>query len=185
MSTVQPTATPSYRDLWNERGAHSYRIIVDTFAPPIPPIGMELTVQDGEVIKQSIIACDNPSEKYPAHNCAPIRQYYPHWGVRTIEELLDSADSCIAQTRISMSKCPAFSNAGFDRFTSSEAMFDAARTCETYLGKSETMDTLCAVEYEPYFGYPKTLFFYVPGVDDGLGLTTISEFHILPTEEHS
>jgi hypothetical protein len=173
-----PSGEVDYRTLWDERGSTHYRIIVDSRSLPQPYVGLELTIQNGEVIERSIIACDNPSEDYPEWACEPVRTYYVEWGTHTIEELFTYADSCVRSTQAIISQCPAYSSGGFSSFSTVDEMYEAADTCEDYLPIS---DSLCTVTHDPYYGYPREIFYYRYGADIHHPVSTIEvkEFEII------
>src|SRR5262245_11516584 len=78
---------PTQHDLWKAEGISSYQMRIVTVVLPSPPVGLDLTVQRGEITKQSIIACDNPSKEYPESLCETIKRYYPAVGNYTIDQL--------------------------------------------------------------------------------------------------
>lgn len=54
-STSLPSGEVDYRALWDERGSNHYRIVVDSLSLPQPPVGLELTIQNGEVREFELI----------------------------------------------------------------------------------------------------------------------------------
>jgi hypothetical protein len=143
---------------------------------PVAPVGLELTVQDGQVTKYIIIACENPSEEYPERWCEPTRHYYWSMGIYTIEELFDIADECTLKTRASLANCPAFAVDEFHGFEDPDNMFNMAQTCKTYL---QTSAWLCAVKYDAHYGFPKTIVTYDPSVLDGSTTIIVKEFQVI------
>jgi hypothetical protein len=142
---------------------------------PQPPVAQALTIQDGEVTKHSIIACDNPSKEYPENLCEPISYYYRTLGIYTIEELFEIADVCLSQTRVSISKCSTTVADEFQDFPNAKVMFDTLKTCEA---EFEYQDSFCAVEYDPYYGYPKDIFLHYLSFEDGYSTIIVKSFQI-------
>lgn len=165
-----------YRSLWLERGSSNYQITVVTTALPSPPIGLKLTIQDRAIIQQSIIACDNPSEDYPASYCEPISLYYSEMGKHTVDDLFDQADECRRRTQMSLATCPAFTVGEFQGFSTTDELFTVIEGCREYFQPSAQ---LCAVEYEPYYGYPEIISQYTHGVSDGWGSIVVEELQLL------
>jgi len=183
-TTLPPPIMPEpfstdYRALWDVRGSTHYRIIVETIAPPVPPLGWELTVRDGEIIDRSIIACDNPSEEYPERLCEPIQTYYQGSGLYTLEELFEIADACTLETQVLLNQCPAYSSSEFRGFSTTDELFDAEDVCEDYL---QSWDSLCAVEYDPTYGYPRDTTILVYGVLDAGTTIRVKEVEIIEDE---
>jgi hypothetical protein len=176
-SSALPTTTsiPTHRELWDSWGASKYVMVIETIALPQPPVGLELTIEDGEISNRSIIACDNPSGDYPAHYCETIQQYYSWVGNYTVEELFETADMCLAQTRTSLSKCSSSVTNGFDDFPDAERMLDTVRQCEV---EFEDTDYFCAVKYHPHFGYPRDISIYNPSLLHGFTSITVKSLTI-------
>jgi hypothetical protein len=173
--TLDPALT-SARALWNERGSPNYRMTLVTSALPSPPTVLELTIQEGEIVQESIIPCDNPSEAYPEDWCEPTRLYYTWRGRYTIEQLFETARTCTSRTLISISHCPAYVAPEFYGFASAPAMFEAARTCQAYLQHS---DSLCAVRYDATYGYPAQISHLTPGLIHDGGTVEVRAFEIM------
>jgi hypothetical protein len=157
-----------YRELWNARDVHDYSMIVDTLSLPIPPIGVELTIQNDKVTEKSIIPCVNPSERYPAGNCEIIKRYYSQVGNYTVLELFDIAAECTQKTQMTLASCPVESD-----FSNSGEMLAVAETCQSYFQSS---DLLCLVEYDLSYGYPKSISQLRLKVMDGYSEITIKGF---------
>jgi hypothetical protein len=166
----------SYRALWAAKGAANYQIQIVTGSPPAPPVGWELTVQNGQITRQSIIACDHPSEEYPASNCDTIRQYYSSVGKYTIAQLFALAEDGLGLTQNSLLKCNLSTGNNFRSFSTLDEMRTAAQTCQNYLQSS---DVLYAVQYDPDYGYPKTITEYTPSVFDGSMTIEVKDFRVI------
>lgn len=166
----------SPREQWNTSGVNHYRMTILTVALPIPPIALDLTIQDDQILEERILNCDENFENYSASNCDSIQRYHPELGRYTIAELFGIADDGIRTTLTSLEKCPLFQRRDFAWFTSVEAMMDAVQTCSDYLDGS---DRLTAVEYDPDYGYPITITRYIPEVMDGFSSITIEQFQVI------
>jgi hypothetical protein len=166
------------RERWRLRGSENYQMTIVTSAMPQPPVGRDITVEGGVITQNSIIACDNPSNDHPDSLCAPISAYYQSVGNYTIDDLFEMADQCIPRTIAAFADCSVVSSAKFDgTFETAEAMFEVVRACEASLDES---DTLCAVHYHPYYGYPRMITFFTPEVYDGFSDITIRHLEIIP-----
>lgn len=168
--------TSSEHDLWSAKGISSYQIRIVTLAMPAPAVALDLTIQDKKIVKQNIVACDNPSEENPSEYCDIIRHYYSYLGQYTVERLFDFADQCTAQTQTSLAICPAFKN-DFQDFSTSDEMFNAAKTCNDYLHIS---NPLCTVQYDSDYGYPRMISMFTPEVTDGFTSITVKDFRVTP-----
>ncbi len=180
LPALQQIGDPVSRDqraLWNENGSPDYQIRLLTVAPPAPPIGLELTVQGGQITQERILACDSPSDEYPADLCEPIRVYYGWMGRYTINQLFELADNGTWRTRNSMAKCAAFTIQNFQGFSSSDELGQAACLCQTDLQSS---DLLASVEYDPIYGYPSRIMNYIRQVMDGGLSVEVQAYRPLP-----
>lgn len=183
-STASPTSPPTHRDLWNTRGGQNYEMIVEWMALPAPPVAQALTIQDRKIVKSSLVACDNPSEEYPAWACEPVKAYYAAYGLYTIEDLFSNADFSLHRTREAMSRCHAVGISTFRDFPNADAMFDAAKTCEADLVSKQidaqtiTISTLSAVEYDSYYGYPEKISSTTVGALDSTSFITVKDFRL-------
>lgn len=159
------------RELWNSKGIQDYQIVVETMALPQPVIGLALTIRDGIVVERSILACDNPSELYLAQTCEPIQRYYVGLGTHTIEDLFDIGDNCTEVTQQALAACPLVipSPNGLDSF---DTMLAVADTCHAYLQDA----WICSVEYDPVYGYPRSIIAYAPNIPDGYSSIQILDF---------
>jgi hypothetical protein len=97
-------------------------------------------------------------------------------GRYTIEELFATADVCTHRTQAIINQCPAYSSGEFRGFSSAEDMVDAIGACETYL---QSEDVLCAVIYDPTYGYPREISHYMYAVLDGGSTISVKEFEII------
>jgi hypothetical protein len=174
-ATLNPALTEA-RARWESQGASHYRMTLVTSALPSPPTALELTVRDGEIVQERIISCENPSAEYPAEWCEPTQRYYTSRGRYTIEQLFETADICTQRTLISMSRCPAYISPAFHGFTSVEAMSEAIQTCQSYL---RSVDTICAVSYDPASGYPAEIWALVYRVFNGSSSISVRAFEII------
>jgi hypothetical protein len=175
--TTQPaTPTPTPRELWNARGSNHYTMVVDTVALPVPRVGLELTVQDGEITHYTIIACEHPSEEYPESSCEPIRIYYTRLAMYTIEELFETADTCIPRTQAALSNCPAFVERGLQGFDNAQAMFEMGSACREYVRPE---NWICYAEYDPDYGYPSLITNYSPNLTDGGSIIKVRNVQII------
>lgn len=165
-----------HRALWRENGTPNYQITVVTGALPVPEVGLELTILNGQITKSSILACDAPSEEFPADSCDTIRTYYSSMGHYTIEQLLDIAADGTRQTQRVLTFCPAISIWDFHGFSNPDDLWKAAQACD-YLLNSSVM--LTSAEYDPNYGYPKYIVMYTPHVFDGTSSIEIRDFHPL------
>ena len=165
-SSVQdvPKNLADYRTLWNAQGVEYYRMELETILFPQPPVGLELVVRENEIVNSTIIACDNPSEAYPARLCEPIRRYYSWVGRFTIDELFDMADVCIQETRVWFSTCPLFADTEFHDYTDFGALVGTARECLTALPQDGNYVSLCAVSFNSDYGYPNAISRFNPGL---------------------
>jgi hypothetical protein len=176
-STTSPTPIPpTHRELWNTRGGLNYEMIVEDIRMPQPPVAQALTIQDGKVVKNSIIACDNPSDEYPARLCEPVRTYYSTLGIYTVEELFGTADACLSKTRELMSQCSALSATPFQDFPDTTVMFESIKMCSADFQNIE--EGFCAVKYDPYYGYPREISIYYPDFTDGFSSITVKGFRL-------
>lgn len=176
---IDRTPDPDLSDdhsIWLDQTTNHYQMNVEAFAPPVPPVALRLTVRDGEIINESIIACDQPTEEHPARLCEPVRTWYTYMARYTIEELFAWAESCIIKTRQTLYKCPDAPD-GFRRFDDPSEMFQVARSCEAYV--QGFSDALCTVLYHPFYGYPEEITSLIPGVSDGVGVISIHDFQFL------
>ncbi len=164
---------PDYRALWNSAGIQNYQMRLVTLALPVPAIGLDLTVQKGEIVQQSIIACENPSAEYPESACETISRYYSNMGRYTVDQLFDFADECLRKTQIAIAHCPAFAADKLQRFSNYDDIFSMAHACQHYL---ESSDLLCSVNYDTHYGYPNAISTYAPNVMDGSIMITVKEF---------
>jgi hypothetical protein len=174
---------PTPHELWNSRGGRNYEMIVEVLALPVPPVAQALTIKDGEIVKNSIVACDNPSEEYPAWACEPVKTYYASNGLYTIDELFDMADFGLTNTRKFMRKCRAAGRTMFQDFPNSDVMFAMAKTCDADLqGMIRRADVqlvvLTAVEYDSYYGYPVKITSYTPDAADGMSIIMVKNFRL-------
>ncbi|MEO8612733.1 MAG: hypothetical protein ABI690_32870 [Chloroflexota bacterium] len=156
---------------------------VEVLAPPMVIVAQTLTIRDGKVTQHSIMACDNPSEAYPARDCKTISQYYSGVGVSTVEELFSDADSCLSRTKVALSRCDTFNIHVFQDFPNTDAMFDMAQTCKADL-QSSNYSMLCAVEYDAFYGYPSTISTYIPWANDGFSRITVKDFRLRENSPH-
>jgi hypothetical protein len=90
--------------------------------------------------------------------------------------LFDIADECTLKTRDSLANCPAFAADEFHSFEDPDNMFNMAQTCKTYLQGSAW---LCAVKYDSYYGFPRTIEMYNPSVIDGSTTIIVKEFQVI------
>jgi hypothetical protein len=132
-----------------------------------------MTVVDGEIIRESIAACDNPSEEFPLGSCELARQY--HEQSYTIEQLFDTADACIYKTLTVLSHCPAYIRPEFQYVSTEDALSEAVDTCHPYF---QSGDFLCAVTYDPDYGYPRELSLLLYSVSDGGSRFSVRDFEI-------
>ena len=171
------TNLASRRARWNERRVSDYLLKIVTIALPAPPIGLELTIRSGQIVSERIIACDTPSDEFPADLCAPIRRYYSQMGHYTVDQLFDLADDATSRTQRSLAKCQAFPMQGFHGFSNWDDLWEAAQLCQSVL---QISDVLTSVEYGTDYGYPRKISRYIPQVMDGFFSIEIKEFHPLP-----
>jgi hypothetical protein len=177
LPTISPTPNPpTHRDLWNTRGGLNYEMIVEAIALPRPPVAQALTIQDGKVVKNSLMACDNPSSEYPATFCETVRTYYSTLGIYTLEELFGTADACLSKTRELMSQCSALSATPFQDFPDTTVMFESIKMCSADFQNVE--EGFCAVKYDPYYGYPREISIYYPAFADGFSSITVKGFRL-------
>lgn len=166
---------PDYRELWTSRGVSSYQLEIVIMSLPVPSIGLELTIQNNQIVQRSIIACDNPSTEFPASDCQLNKVYYSKEGNYTVEQLFEIADEGIRQTQLSLIACNLSTGSEFHRFSTIEEMTVAIDTCQNYLRSS---DMLYVVEYDPYYGFPTHIISYMPHVIDGRVSITVRNFHV-------
>ncbi len=171
------TNPASKRALWNERGVSDYHWKIVTVALPAPPIGLELTIRSGQIVSEHIIACDTPSDEFPADLCAPIRRYYSQMGHYTVDQLFELIEIWTRQTETSLAKCQAFPTQDFHGFSSWDDLWEAAQLCQSVL---QISDILTSVEYAADYGYPRKISRYIPQAIDGFFSIEIKEFHPLP-----
>lgn len=171
------TAPVDHRAIWEAHDISKYRMVVVAVALPAPIIGMELTVENDQIIERIILACDRPSDEEwaLASNCEAIRDYYSGFAAYTISELFDRADSAVEATQARLLVCNQMTENNFGILSSEDEMMRAGRACEGSLKG----DYISVVNYDPEYGYPALIASVAPNALDGYGRITIEEFEVL------
>ena len=166
-----------YRTLWNFAGPQSYQIELEIVSPPVPIVGLALTIREEKIAQKSILACDRPSEEYPASLCEPVRLYYSAIGNLTVEDLFELANDCTRKMRAALKNCPAFAEIESDDGISLNELVDAVQACPNDL-KSHA--SVCAVAYDVNLGYPKSISQVMPGALDSFSSIKVKAITTVP-----
>lgn len=172
-----PDAFTIARRTWREQGSDNYQMTVVGIGLPAPPAALHLTIENGAIVDESIIACDNPSEDYPENLCAPTRTWYSYLARHTIDDLFEQAAQCLVETRIALRNCSAVPD-DFQQFESGDRMGDIARSCEINTGGGQYY-SLCTVRFNATYGYPESIESFTPNVNDGGGSVTVTDFQLI------
>lgn len=160
---------------WQGQSIDSYQMTVFSVSPPASPVGLELKVQQGELVDEKIIACEHPSEDYPEQWCEPTRTYYAYTARITIDDLFEASEQCLERTRQILKDCPALSE-NFRHFEDRDEMYQIADQCSAYI--SDFSNALCTVQFNSTYGYPEHYYSLVPNTIDGGGAISIRDFRI-------
>ncbi len=163
----------NYRALWDAKQIANYQIDILTVALPAPFVEWKLTIQGEQITQQSLVAC-NPVN--PTSDCDTIRKYYSWMGKYTIAQLFDLANERIVGTQMSLLKCSLLTGNTFQAFTTFDALWSAAQTCQSYLQGS---GALSAVQYDADYGYPKLITSYIPDALDSAVTIEVKRFQII------
>lgn len=139
--------------------------------PPVPPVTQEVFVEDGMIVQNSILACDTNSDLYSETLCDPIQTYYPGVGVYTVDKLLADAETCIEATETILTQCSS-STINRSDLTISD-LVNVVNSCPLEIDSNQSM---CIVEYDTTYGYPKEIVYFVPQVVDGSGRIRVTQF---------
>lgn len=163
------------RARWNSYDMSRYEMTVFVIALPQTPAALHLVIVDGEIVDETILACEHPSDDYPEQWCEPTRTYYAYLARLTIDDLFTTAEHCLETTREDVAVCP-FANDNFQGFESREEMWDTIEACQEYLNHPAS---LCSVEFDDTYGYPREISFVTTEVTDGVGGFSIRDFELL------
>jgi hypothetical protein len=158
---------------WQSQNIQDYQMTIIVNALPAPPAALDLVIRNGEIVAETILACEQPSEEYPERWCEPTRDYYAYMARLTIDDLFETAEQCLEQTRLALSECP-YIAADFQGFEDKEEMYQAAESCQTYLRGSP--DTLCAVQYNDVYGNPQEISLYFSNTFHPRGAISVRDF---------
>lgn len=175
-----PDAFTIARRTWREQGSDNYQMTVIGIGLPAPPAALHLTIENGAIVDESIIACDNPSDDgyyYSENLCDPVRRWYRYLARHTIDDLFVQAAQCLVETRIALRDCSAVPD-DFQQFESGDRMGDIARSCEINTGGGQYY-SLCTVRFNATYGYPESIESFTPNVNDGGGSVTVTDFQLI------
>lgn len=165
------------RDIWDSHNISDYQMSIHMFAPPVLPIGVDLTIGNGRITESSIIACDNPTEWHHEDFCEPTRTHYADWGHFTIIDLFAEAEHCMRRTEEVLNSCTDFDTTNFVGFSDLEEIGAATELCQNNM--VEQTDWLCLVQFHEDFGYPFRISTRKPNVADGGSDFLVQDFEIL------
>jgi hypothetical protein len=167
------------RALWESHGITHYKMLLSTLALPSPWVTREVIVEAGEIVQAELVPCPNVD----AGACVstgnePMRYVAPSNVSRaTIDVLFAQAETCTSQTIAALEQCEAFAPYTLTGFSNSDDMLAISRQC---LGDEFDLNVmLCAVEYDPVYGFPMSILHYIPNAFDGAGVVVVDEFEIL------
>lgn len=178
---VDVTQTPTVqqltnRELWESHNISNYSMIVETLAFPVPPIGVRVSVKNGEIFSADLVACEPAQTQYRVGLCKTLEEYYPAQAhTFTIEDLLGEAEGCLQQNQSifrQIGVMPVHSLA------SSEEVLSFMREHSQSIQSVTGPDWMCFVEFDPDYGYPTSITSMNPFVFDGVGTISVTEFHV-------
>ncbi len=171
-----PDAFTMARRTWREQGSDHYQMTVIGIGMPAPPAALHLIIENGAIVEESIIACDNPSDDYPENLCEPTRTWYGYLARHTIDDLFEQAAQCLVETRLALRDCPAVPD-DFQQFATQDEMHQVAASCDINTGNER--HSLCTVSFNTTYGYPEEIESYTPNVNDGGGSVTVTDFQLM------
>lgn len=182
---LSPTALPpptnflvNERSKWLSHNINNYRMTNVTFGAPAPPAALDLVIRGGEIVEETIIACENPSEEYPARLCEPTRNHYSYLARKTIEDVFEFAESCVARMQTDLASCPYLPN-DFLYFEDRDTMSQVVNDCFDYFNEPYLQLWVCTMQFDEVYGYPKEMSYYITSIVDGLGSVSIRDFQII------
>jgi hypothetical protein len=160
--------TEFYRAKWTAQGSPNYSITVIFFWLPEQTRDRVLVFRDNAYASQG----PDPDCKLPADWCAQPLSHPEFYG---IDRLFREAQQCTDNTKAAYRQCKGTMASGFHGFVTVEALVQFGLSCGPVLSSSTSW---CAVEYEPIYGYPRSITWYIPNAMDNAGGFEITKFQI-------
>jgi hypothetical protein len=165
--------TQIYQVKWSTRGSVDYNITVLQSWLPRPTRDRVLVFRNNKFVSQ---------ERDPVCDLSPTD--FCDWPLSSpdqysIQSLFEQAHRCTAQTKASYTALRPFSFDDFHGFESFEKLYEFAQSSRLLIGSP----VLCVVDYDPIYGYPKYIVWYIPNATDGVGTIEITNLTIPPSFE--
>jgi hypothetical protein len=156
--------TQAYQVRWSTHGSANYNITVIQSWLPGPPMNHVLMFRNNTFVSQER---DPACKLAPADFCdLPLSSPDQY----SIQSLFEAARRCTAQTKASYMALRPLSFDDFHGFESFEKLHEFARSASLLIGRP----VLCAVQYDPVYGYPQDITWYTPNVSDGVSSLQIT-----------
>jgi hypothetical protein len=157
---IKTDETESHRAKWATHGSASYSITVFFSWLPDRPRARALVFRDNVYVSQG----PDPDCKLPADWCALPLSAPESYG---IDNLFREAAKCTDETKAAYVRCQLIAPTAFHGFESVGDLVRFGQACGPNLRPDTTF--LCAVEYEPKYGYPRKITWFEPNAIDSIG----------------
>ncbi len=164
--------TQVYQVKWSTHGSANYNITVAQSWLPGPPRDRVLMFRNNTFVSQ---------ERDPACKLAPTD--FCDWPLSSpdqysIPSLFEQVRRCIAQTKASYMALRPLSFDDFHGFESFEKLHEFAQSSGLLIGSP----VLCVVQYDPIYGYPQYITWFIPNASNGVGTLQITNL-TFPSQE--